>query len=97
MIAKEEAAVVWGKILMWIDKEEFMQLKTEFYDEDEYLVNTMIGKDVKLLGGKLLPALLEVLPADEEDQKTIIEYLSLEFNKPIKDQFFSVQNMKRVR
>ncbi len=97
MIPHEDAAVVWGKILIWIDSEEYMQMKVEFYDEDDYLVNTMYGKNVKVLGGKTLPSVLEVIPAEEEGHKTIIEYLSLQFDKPMKDSFFSVQNMKRVR
>ncbi len=97
LVPTEKAAVVWGKVLLWVDKQDFMQLKTEFYDEDGYLVNTMIGKDVKNLGGKLLPARLEVIPADKPNHKTIIEYITLEFDKPIKTDFFSVQNMKRVR
>ena len=96
-IPNEEAAVVWGKLIMWIDKADYMQLKTEFYDEDEYLVNTMLGKDIKMLGGKLLPAVMEVIPADEEGHKTVIEQLWIEFDTPIDDKFFSVQNMKRVR
>lgn len=94
---KEDAAVVWGKIITWIDKKDFMQLKTEFYDEDGYLVNTMLGKNIKTLGGKLLPAVLEVIPADKPNQKTRIEYLALQFDQPIKESFFSVQNMKKVK
>ncbi|MEM1218837.1 MAG: outer membrane lipoprotein-sorting protein [Bacteroidota bacterium] len=97
LIPLEDAAVVWGKILIWIDTQEYMQMKTEFYDEDFYLVNTMLGKEVKELGGKLLPSILEVIPADEEGHKTIIEYMSLDFGSEIKDSFFSIQNMKRVR
>ncbi len=97
MIPHEDAAVVWGKILVWIDKEEFMQLKVEFYDEDEYLINTMYGKEIKELGGKILPSVMEVIPADEEGHKTIITYQSLQFDEPIKEAFFSVQNMKRLK
>lgn len=97
LIPKEDAPVVWGKVIAWIDQKEFMQLKTEFYDEDGYLVNTMIGKNVKVLGGKTLPATMEIIPADEEGHKTIIEYLSLEFDQPVSETFFSIQNMKRVR
>lgn len=97
MIPKEEAAVVWGKVKIWIDKAEYLQLKTEFYDEDGYLAHTIHGKGIKKLGGKLLTSIMEVIPADEEGHKTIIEYLSLEFDQPIKDQFFSVQSLKRVR
>ncbi len=97
LIPKESAAVVWGKIIVWIDKKDFMQMKAEFYDEDEYLVNTMLGKEVKTLGGKLLPSILEVIPADKPNQKTVIEYITLEFDKPIQESFFSVQNMKKVK
>lgn len=94
---KADAAVVWGKIIMWIDKTDYLQLKTAFYDEDDYLVNTMLGKEIKQMGGKLLPSIMEVIPADEEGHKTVLEYLSLDFDIGLKDGFFSVQNMKRVR
>ncbi|NUQ23175.1 MAG: outer membrane lipoprotein-sorting protein [Saprospiraceae bacterium] len=97
MDPKESAAVVWGKVVVWIDKAEYMQLKAEFYDEDNYLVNTMYGKQVKTLGGKVLPSVMEVVPADEPGNKTIIEYLSLDFDKPMNDNFFSVQQMKKVK
>ena len=94
---RENAPVVWGKVLSWIDTEEFMQMKAEFYDEDGYLVNTMYGQSIKKMDDRLLPSILEVVPADEEGHKTIVEYLDLNFNQPINESFFSVQNMKRVR
>lgn len=93
----EDAPVVWGKVIMWVDTQEYMQLKVEFYDEDGYLVNTMLGKDIKMLGGKMLPAILEVIPEEEEGYKTIIEYKSLDFNQTKGDSFYSIQNLKRVR
>lgn len=97
LIPTEEAAVVWGKVKTWVDQKDFLQLKTEFFDEDDYLVNTMYGKKIDKLGGRLLPTIMEIIPADEEGHKTRIEYLSMSFDKPIKDSFFSVQSMKRVR
>jgi negative regulator of sigma E activity len=97
MIPHEDAAIVWGKLIIWVDKAEYMELKTEFFDEDDYLVNTMLGKEVKRMDGKLLPSVLEVIPADEEGKKTVVEYLSISFDKPLKASFFSIQNMKRLR
>jgi len=93
---KPDAPVVWGHIITWISQDEYLQLRTEFYDEDDYLVNTMYGKDVKTLGGKLLPAILEMVPADEEGHKTVVEYKSLDFGVDLQTSFFSVQNMKRI-
>lgn len=97
LVPRPNVAVVWGKILMWIDKQDYMQLKAEFYDEDNYLVNTMVGKSVKTLGGQLLPSILEVTPADAPGNKTVVEYISLRFNEAMSDDFFTVQNMRRVR
>jgi len=34
MVPKPEAAVVWGKILLWIDRQDLLILHTEYYDED---------------------------------------------------------------
>ena len=92
-----EAPVVWGKVISWIDQTEYLTMKTEFYDEDGYLVNTMFGKNVTVLGGKTLPALLEIVPADEDGNKTVIEYIDLVFDEPIEEEFFSVRNMKRIQ
>ena len=94
---KEDAPVVWGKLKMWVDQKDFLQLKTEFYDEDDYLVNTMYGKKIGEIGGRTLPTVMEIIPAEEEGHKTRIEYLAMDFSKSIKENFFSVQQMKRVR
>lgn len=94
---KENAPVVWGKVISWIDTEEFMQMKAEMYDEDGYLVNTIYGRKVKKMDDRLLPSVMEVVPADEEGHKTVIEYLHLNFNEAVKESFFSVQNMKRLQ
>jgi outer membrane lipoprotein-sorting protein len=94
---KPEAAVVWGKIVTFIDKEEYNQHLVYYYDEDDYLVNTMVMSDLKIMGGKLLPGKLEMIPADEPNNRTVIEYLDMEFDVDVTDKFFSLQNTKRVR
>lgn len=97
LIPKPDAPVVWGKVLMWISKKQYLQMKTEMYDEDGYLVNTLLGSNVKNMGGRVVTARLEVIPADKEGHKTILDYKSLVFDQPIQDAFFSTQNMKKVK
>jgi len=97
LIPHEDAAVVWGKIIMLVDSKEYIQLKTEFYDEEDYLVNTMYGKEIKNLGGKILPSILEIVPADKEGHKTVIEQHWIKFEEPLSEEFFTTSNMKRVR
>jgi outer membrane lipoprotein-sorting protein len=94
---KPEAAVVWGKVLAWIDQTDYMQLKAEFYDEDGYLVQTMLGSDIRDWGGRKLPARLEVIPADKPGHKTVVQYRQLDFKTPVQESFFTLQNLKSVR
>ena len=97
MIPKEEAAVVWGRIDAYITKDDYLQMLFKYYDEDEFLVNTMYLSDIKELGGRIIPTRLEMVPAENPDQKTVIIYRNIEFEVPMEESFFSLQNMKRVR
>ncbi|MGW8314253.1 MAG: outer membrane lipoprotein-sorting protein [Bacteroidales bacterium] len=97
MEAKEEAAVIWGHQIRWVDKKDFNFMKSEYYDEDGYLVRTELGKAIKMMDGRLIPTRIELIPAEEEGNKTVLEIKEIQFNPPIEDQFFSQQNMKRVR
>lgn len=97
MTPKENAAVVWGKIVMWISKGDFLQLKTEFYDEENKLMKTQTAFDIKKMGGRIIPTRVELIPADKPGNKTVITLVAVEFNQPVDDQFFSQQNMKRIK
>jgi len=94
---KPDAPVVWGKLIMWISKKHDIILKTEYYDEDQYLVKTEIGKDIKDLDGRFLPTTFELIPAEEQGNRTIITIDQIKFNIQIEDSFFSQQNMQRIR
>jgi outer membrane lipoprotein-sorting protein len=97
MTAREEASIVWGYQIRWIDMKDYLVLRAELYDEDGVLVRTEIGSDLKTFDGRILPAKLELLPAEDPGNKTLVEIKEIKFNVPIEDSFFSQQNMKRVR
>jgi outer membrane lipoprotein-sorting protein len=97
LLPKAESAVVWGKLLMCIDKKDNLMLYVEYYDEEGELINTMRTSDIKMLGGRLLPARMEMIPADKKNNKTVLIYNALEFDKPIDDNFFTTQNMPRLK
>jgi len=97
LIPKPEAPVVWGKLYVWISKKDDLELRTEFFDEDGELVNILEMSDVRMMGGRLLPAMMVMIPVNKEGHRTEMRLLAVEFDIPIKDSFFSEQNMKRVR
>ncbi|MDZ7777783.1 MAG: outer membrane lipoprotein-sorting protein [Bacteroidales bacterium] len=93
---KPEAVVVWDKILLWISKDDYYQLKAEYYDEFGDLVQTMTGSNIKTLDDRKLPATLTIEPADKSGHKTILEYVEMDFDIDIEASFFSQQRMKRL-
>ncbi len=95
---KEGAAVVWGKKLLWIGKEDLLERKTENYDEDGTLISTLAKSGFMLLGGKKIATTLEMLPATKPNQKTVITISSADFKAAaLSDDFFSQEMMKRVK
>jgi outer membrane lipoprotein-sorting protein len=97
LIPHEDAAVVWGKIIMWISSKDLLWLKAEYNDEDEELVNTEILSDIKQMDDRIMPTHLEMIPADKPGHKTIMVFEDIDFNIDIDESFFSIQNMKRIK
>ena len=97
MIPKPEAGVVWGKIIIWIAKDGYLQLRADYYDEDEFLIKSMIGSNVEKIGGRTIPTHWEMIPHEKPGQKTVMDYKAIEFNIKTKASFYSQKNMKRVR
>ncbi|HOB82823.1 MAG TPA: outer membrane lipoprotein-sorting protein [Bacteroidales bacterium] len=97
MTAKENASIVWGKQIRWIDKKEFLVLKAELYDEDGYLVRTETGSDIKVMDGRTVTSKIKLIPEEEPQNLTYIEIREIKFNIPVEESYFSQQNMKRVR
>ncbi len=97
LIPHENAAVVWGKVIMWIAKDEYFQMKAEYYDENMALVNTQTASQISQFNDRKIPTHMEMIPADKEGNKTILDMKNMIFNKDIPDSFFSQQNMKRVK
>ena len=97
MIPKPQAPVVWGKLVSFISKDEYLQLRTEFYDEDMEQIKVMEGSEIREMDGRTIPTRMEMIPLDEEGHKTVLKYNDIEFNIDVSKSFFSIQSMKRVQ
>ena len=97
LLAKPDSDVLWGHQLWWIDNKEFIVLKAELYDEDGILVRTEYGKEMKILDGRFLPTVIELIPADSPGNMTVLKIIEMKFNVRMEESFFSQQNMKTIR
>lgn len=96
MIPKPETPVVWSKVIVCIDKNDFLELHSRFYDEDGQLTNTMNSYDIKLMHDRVIPTRFEMIPTDKKGQKTEMIYKNIQYDKPISDNFFVVEKMKTL-
>ena len=88
---------IWGKIVIWISKEDFMQMQVMYFDEDMELVNTFFGSKVKMLDGLRMPTVNTIVPAKKKGHKTRMEITKRQVNIDIDDQIFTTQYIKRLK
>jgi len=93
-IPHEDAAVVWGKVIVIVEQDSFIPLEISYYDEDMELARTMRFSDVKDIGDRKLPVSMIVIPADKPDESTEVTYDEINFNVEIDEEFFSLRNLQ---
>jgi outer membrane lipoprotein-sorting protein len=94
---KPEAAVVWGRITYEVRKDDLMPTWARYYDEDGTLVRTMTFSDFRVMGGRLVPAAMDMLPEDKPGERTSIRYSDMEFDIDIDESFFSLRSLRGRR
>ena len=94
---KPEVPVVWGSIEYRIRQGDYMPLWTKFYDEDGELARTMEHSAFTEMGGRLLPAVMDMYPADKPGERTTMRYEDIEFDIDVDPSFFSLRNLQGGR
>jgi Outer membrane lipoprotein-sorting protein len=94
---KPDAPVVWGHIEYRVRKAELMPLWARYYDENGKLIRTLDFSDFKEMGGRLVPAVMNMAPEDKPGESTTIRYEQLEFGIALEPSFFSLQTLRLKR
>ena len=100
------AAVVWGKLVFFVRKADYVPLRQEYFSESGELVRYLDFSEIKKMGGRTLPTLWEMHPLDlseglagdmpeKKGKKTIVRLVEIEFDLPIDDTVFSLRNLKK--
>ena len=94
---KPEAPVVWGHIEYQVRQRDDMPLWAKFYDEDGALARTIEHGGYTEFGGRTVPGVMHMYPADKPKERTTIHYEELEFDIDIDPSFFSLRTLQRGR
>lgn len=97
LLPKEDAAVVWGKIILEVEAARHLPIREVFYDEDMQVSRTFTFTGLKMLAGKIRPSVMHIVPADKPDEFTEFIFETLTLSVPIQDSFFNKSALKRHR
>ncbi|MFT5835485.1 MAG: outer membrane lipoprotein-sorting protein [Sulfurimonas sp.] len=95
LVPKEDAAVVWGKIVSLIDTQTYTSQKDIYYDEDMKEVRIFFYKDVKKYGQYYIPTYWKIQPIKKKNNYTEIILEDVEYDTKISSQYFKKSALKR--
>ena len=97
LIPKPNKPIVWSKVIIWIAKDDYFQVKNEQYDERGELVNTIEFSEVKQFGNRKIPSRMVLTPHNKRGHQTELIQEKIDFELDIQEDFFSIQNLQRLR
>ena len=95
LIPKEDAAVVWGKIITTIDTVTYTGIEDIFYDEEGEVVRRFSYADVKKVGAYYVPMHWKIEPYNKKESFTTIEIEEVQYDGTIPQAYFSKSALKR--
>jgi outer membrane lipoprotein-sorting protein len=92
---KPEAKIVWGKVILWLSPKEGALLQQDFYAENGKLIKQLKGYDLKTFGKYNIPTRMTMQDFSRKESKTEILYSKIEFDKPLKDEVFTLKELEK--
>lgn len=93
-IPKEDIPIVWGKVITAVRESDYIPVWEKYYDEDGELMRIMNFTEIRDFDGKVIPSVMEVIPANKEGHKTVVRYLEVDFNPDVPDDVFTLRNLR---
>jgi outer membrane lipoprotein-sorting protein len=95
-IPHEEAAVVWGKEILWV-RDDWVLLEQQFWDQDGALVKTLKSLEIAEMGGRNVAAVMRMSNQDKPDDWTELRTLAVEFDLELPTNQFTLSNLRNPR
>ena len=93
-VPREDAPVVWGKIIAWIETEHGTPLRQEFYDADGELLRVLHFGDIREVQGRYFPHVWTVRPVEKKGHETRIEVEEIRFDVDFDESVFTTRYLK---
>ena len=97
LVPKEQTPTVWSRVTIEIRRRDLMPLRQFYYDEKGRKMRRLEFGDIKVLGGRKIPALMELVPLNKEGHRTVIRYLEAHFGGELDRDIFTLRNLRKKR
>jgi outer membrane lipoprotein-sorting protein len=84
----------WARIEILVS-DELLPVEERHFDRKGRLARTMRFDDVKVLGGRRIPARMALVPEGVEGQRTELRYLEVRFDADVPPDTFSLSRLER--
>ena len=95
-IPKQDAPVVWGKLIYWVRKKDLIPLKQDFYNERGEIIKVMVFTEIRPMGGRIIPTRWEMRSMKKEGNVTIVVLKEMVFDKTINQEIFTLRNLQKI-
>jgi hypothetical protein len=92
----EDAPVVWGRIVTWVEQEHYSPLRQEFYDEEGARLRVFELTDIHEIQGRWFPYRWSMTPLDKEGHRTTLQIDEIRFDQHFDESIFTTRNLKRT-
>ena len=97
--AKEGVVGLWQRFELIVSRDGLLPVHSEWYNRKGKLSRTMHWDDVRVLGGKRVPARMTLIPTDRDEEiyRTIMVYQEIDFDVEHPAATFSLSRLERQR
>jgi len=95
-VPHEEAAVVWGKEVLFI-RDDYVLLEQQFWDQDDVLVKSMKATEVEVMGGRPVAKIMRMQNVDTREKWTELHTHEIEFDLELPANLFTLSNLRNPR
>jgi hypothetical protein len=94
-IPKPDAPVVWGKLVLHVEKDGFVARRVSYFDEDGKLIKYYETSDVRVIGERKVPMRLVMRDLTRDGHRTTLTYEDLVFDPEMSADTFTLRNLTR--
>ena len=95
LLPHPEAPVTYGKLEIWIRKEDHMPLRWDFYNDRLKLIRTLEYSEFHSFGSHLAPTVWTMKNLEKEGHQTVIRILEAQYDVELSNLLFKKENLEK--